>query len=342
MSICSSVTRSVGRLGCLALLAGAALGLSPPAGAALGDAASGFGQEAQYGGTFSFSATGGVGTTASGTLDYSNPGREWVFHASVDCLRLNGNQAFVSGLITGTTNPGYLGYRLIFWVEDNGASGVGTDRFFWSTANPISVCDDFAQHVFIRGPAIASGEIVVVEAELDADNDGVPDIGDNCPLLANPDQADFDGDGLGDACDPDDDNDGLPDVADPAPLDSDVDDDGISDGRDNCPTAANADQGDRDRDGIGDACDDADDRTAKQVIEDMIGVLEIHGYSSSFTVKLEQALASMERGDVDAACGQLGAFANEAHAQSGKAVAAETSALLAREAQTAQAKLGCP
>ena len=36
----------------------------------------------------------------------------------------------------------------------------------------------------------------------DADGDGVPDASDNCPLAANPDQADGDGDGQGNACDP--------------------------------------------------------------------------------------------------------------------------------------------
>src|SRR5207244_614749 len=50
-----------------------------------------------------------------------------------------------------------------------------------------------------------------------------------------------DGDLIGDACDADDDN------------------DTILDGADNCPTTANADQGDFDGDGLGDACDpDAD------------------------------------------------------------------------------------
>ena len=45
----------------------------------------------------------------------------------------------------------------------------------------------------------------------DSDNDGVPDVSDNCPNDSNPLQGNTDGDAQGDACDSDDDNDGITD-----------------------------------------------------------------------------------------------------------------------------------
>lgn len=69
----------------------------------------------------------------------------------------------------------------------------------------------------------------------DQDDDGVPDAVDNCPGLSNPDQRDTDGDGSGDACDPDDDGDGLTDADELTvwftdPLLFDTDGDGVDDG----------------------------------------------------------------------------------------------------------------
>merc|ERR1712130_701303 len=72
-----------------------------------------------------------------------------------------------------------------------------------------------------------------------ADSDGVPDVTDNCPKDANPNQKDADGNGVGDAC-------------------QDSDGDGVTDAKDNCPSAANTNQLDSDNNGIGDACQDSD------------------------------------------------------------------------------------
>lgn len=54
--------------------------------------------------------------------------------------------------------------------------------------------------------------------QMDSDNDCVVDSADNCPLEANSDQTNTDGDSEGDACDSDDDNDGVIDAADNCPL----------------------------------------------------------------------------------------------------------------------------
>ena len=41
--------------------------------------------------------------------------------------------------------------------------------------------------------------------DADDDGDGIADGADNCPLMANSDQANADGDSVGDVCDADDD-----------------------------------------------------------------------------------------------------------------------------------------
>ncbi len=71
---------------------------------------------------------------------------------------------------------------------------------------------------------------------VDTDGDGVPDLMDNCPLVYNPDQKDTDGNGIGDACDPDKDGDGVLNLVD------------------NCELIWNPDQLDTSGSELGDAC----------------------------------------------------------------------------------------
>ncbi len=69
---------------------------------------------------------------------------------------------------------------------------------------------------------------------IDTDGDTILDHLDNCPFDANLDQADLDGDLIGDACDADDDNDGVLDSNDIDPFDPNVCQDSDNDTCDDC------------------------------------------------------------------------------------------------------------
>lgn len=97
--------------------------------------------------------------------------------------------------------------------------------------------DGYFDNVVVDTTETESVEVAYDFDPVDQDNDGVADVVDNCPAVANPGQEDQDGDGIGDVCD------------------DDVDGDGTNNDVDNCPVDANADQADLDGDGIGDVCD---------------------------------------------------------------------------------------
>jgi hypothetical protein len=96
-------------------------------------------------------------------------------------------------------------------------------------------------------PAATAATVVDVGACTDEDGDGVVDTGDNCPLLANANQYNPDGDSHGGGCD----NCLLVDNEDQ----SDVDDDTWGDVCDICPEVYDFGQQDADGDGMGNACD---------------------------------------------------------------------------------------
>jgi len=177
------------------------------------------------------------------------------------------------------------------WVAPNGVQGstlIGYEASF--PINPGTYTQDMEAHIeIVSGKTSSTGKggsggtlpyqtlNISCPVNSDSDGDGVPDATDNCPLVANPTQANNDGDSQGDACDTDDDNDGVGDTTDNCPLmsnpnqanndgdaqgdvcDTDDDNDGVGDTTDNCPLMSNPNQANNDGDAQGDVCDNDDD-----------------------------------------------------------------------------------
>ncbi len=123
--------------------------------------------------------------------------------------------------IGGVRNMAALGYpeEPNNWYSDLAYTLVTTQQNnnSWSHSHSTVAGTAFALLVLERSLGGVCGD------ELN-DRDGVCQGDDNCPDVPNPDQADRDGDFVGDVCD-------------------------------NCPDVANPNQGDADGDGLGDACD---------------------------------------------------------------------------------------
>jgi hypothetical protein len=88
-----------------------------------------------------------------------------------------------------------------------GATNVKSDS--WNNEFTATITTSLAQVLEERSDVI-SVQLIEVAQNLyvsaktaDQDQDGVPESADNCPKKINPDQKDSDGDGIGDACEPD-------------------------------------------------------------------------------------------------------------------------------------------
>lgn len=172
-------------------------------------------------------------TDADGLVDASEPG--------IDNVVVNLRGADNSLIASRTMHAGVYSFE----VEPNASYIVEIDPANFAAGGPLAgLVSTTGGSVQMHDTMTSSGDSEsILTADFgyvaDTDGDAVPDPLDNCPATSNPDQADRDGDGVGDACDTFDDADG----------------DGVADDDDNCPLVSNPDQADADGDGVGDACD---------------------------------------------------------------------------------------
>ena len=111
--------------------------------------------------------------------------------------------------------------RVLLYAPTTFVSGSSTSHFDVTATRNLLMEPNINQnltHSLVPPNDLTLGQMRDIGWYPDADVDLVEDSVDNCPTVSNADQANYDGDAQGDACDNDDDNDGVPDASDANPF----------------------------------------------------------------------------------------------------------------------------
>ncbi len=195
-----------------------------------------------------------VGTATSDTVFTSGArGRRWLSHhpiiQNIEVLASDGRRTGDAPLLEGAERVlDYEDGQILVAAREDKAG-----RIAWLGFHPDpAVLDGQWRLAIIQALAWAA------DLPSPEDADDIPASEDNCPMDDNADQADFDGDGQGDACDDDIDNDGLDNETEGELrtnlFSRDTDGDGIED-KAEVDAGTNPNSADTDGDGLDDAAE---------------------------------------------------------------------------------------
>jgi hypothetical protein len=119
----------------------------------------------EYGGalnTHAFTAQVDADGNARGQAEFQLRYIDTTVHAEIDCLAVVGNEAWIGGTVTRSSNPAQvgLGLRILFQVQDNGEGFAVapdmTSQLVWgavpscNTTPPLGVIEWFKGNVQVR------------------------------------------------------------------------------------------------------------------------------------------------------------------------------------------------